>query len=71
MFDTAKSLLFGGSDQLAVAHQRRRRITVKSVQAKNNHRALQSSNASDVYMSTRKARRHEQAFLSWKEMGTV
>jgi len=36
VLDTAKSFLLGSSDQLAVAHQRRRRIAVKSVQAKNN-----------------------------------
>ena len=42
MLDTAKSLLLGGSDQLAVAHQRRGRIAVKSVQAKNDHRELRN-----------------------------
>src|SRR5262249_20922002 len=36
MLNTAKSFLLRSSNQIAVAHQRRRRITVKSVQTKNN-----------------------------------
>jgi len=47
MLDPAETLLLGGSDQLTVTDQRSGRITVKSIQAKNDHREtiLQTFNA--------------------------
>jgi hypothetical protein len=47
MLDTTKSFLLSGRDQLAVAHQRRGGIAMKSVQAKNKHEI--PSMRSDVY----------------------
>jgi hypothetical protein len=38
VFDAIEALLFGGSDQFAVGEQRRRRVTMEGVQAKNVHR---------------------------------
>ena len=37
MLDAAEALLLGGRDQLAVAHERRRGIGMKGIEAENNH----------------------------------